>query len=114
MPRRRRDAVLEGQTLRDRARALDTGGGIPDLPGWEAILNTDSVALDRGDGWSTTAASGVGTGQTALSPSPDGAGQPVFQGRGEHVLVDGMALAVQHAVLGGGQGRHKGSGRTLR
>jgi glyoxylase-like metal-dependent hydrolase (beta-lactamase superfamily II) len=37
MPRARRDSLLDEQSLRDRARALDAGGAVPALPGWEAV-----------------------------------------------------------------------------
>jgi glyoxylase-like metal-dependent hydrolase (beta-lactamase superfamily II) len=37
MPRARRDTLLDGQSLRDRARALGAGAAVPALPGWEAV-----------------------------------------------------------------------------
>jgi len=37
MGRRRRDAMLARSSLRDVARALEPGTGVPGLPGWECI-----------------------------------------------------------------------------
>jgi glyoxylase-like metal-dependent hydrolase (beta-lactamase superfamily II) len=37
IPRRRRDKLIEEQSLKARARALGAGGTVPGLPGWEFI-----------------------------------------------------------------------------
>jgi glyoxylase-like metal-dependent hydrolase (beta-lactamase superfamily II) len=37
VPRKRRESILERQSLRARARALDVEGPVPSLPEWQAI-----------------------------------------------------------------------------